>query len=270
MTVKELYDYFLGKADWVNREHTPDIIEFGNPDAEVSKIGVGWSACTMNLRAAAGDGCDLFITHEPSFCDVWSPEAAKRETEWGRRRLAILEENSLALIALHDTWDVWPEAGIHDAWVALLGLDKLLERKSPLPRLRVSLYETPETSLRLFAEHVAARVGEFGQHGVIVHGDLTRRVNKVAVGTGCCLPEAEMLSCGADVLVHALDGSPQSVIRLPLLDLGASIIEVEHAVAEMPGMRQLAAYINGTFRDLSAVFYRNEPESLIVKPPETD
>jgi len=64
MTVKDLYDYFLAEADWVNRQHTPDIIEFGDPHARVSKIGVGWSACTMNLQAAAADGCDLFITHE--------------------------------------------------------------------------------------------------------------------------------------------------------------------------------------------------------------
>ncbi len=266
MTVGELHEYFVGKAEWVDREHTPDIIEAGDPNQEVSKIGVGWSACTQNLLAAAEDGCDLFITHEPSFCDVWSPEAAKRETDWGKKRLAILEENSLALFALHDTWDVWPEVGIHDSWASLLGLHNLLEREAPLPRLRVSLYEIPETTLDRFAGHVASKVLEFGQHGVIVHGQPSKRVSKVAIGTGCCLPESNMLSRGADVLVHALDCSTQTMTRLPLLDLGASIIEVEHSVAEMPGMQQLASYINSTFQDLEAVFYKHEPQSRIVQP----
>ena len=178
----------------------------------------------------------------------------------------LLEENSLALFALHDTWDVWPGIGIHDSWVSLLGLEHLLARESPSPRLHVSLYEIPETRLEKFARHVATKVQEFGQQGVIVHGEPLQRVKKIAVGTGCCLPEFDMLGRGADVLVHALDGSTQSTIRLPLLDLGANIIEVEHSVAEMPGMRQLADYINKTFPDLEAEFYKNEPASRTVGP----
>jgi len=267
MTVKECYEYFLQRAGWVDRKSTPDVIEAGDPDRQARKVGVGWSACTQNLRAAARDGCDLFITHEPSFRDVWQPEAATRETDWGRERLKVLEESGMALLALHDTWDVWPEMGVHDSWARLLDLRDLVAREAPLPRLRVSLYRVPQTTLREFARHVAARVAEFGQEGVIVHGDPERPVRKVAVGTGCCLPGAEMLSRGADVLVHALDASTQTVTRLPLLDLGASIIEVEHSVAEMPGMKRLAEYINREFAGVEAAFYCNEPASRIVRAP---
>jgi putative NIF3 family GTP cyclohydrolase 1 type 2 len=231
----------------------------------VAKIGVGWSACTANLEAAARDRCDLFITHEPSFCEVWLPDAALRTTEWGKKRLAILDRNAMVLFALHDTWDVWPEMGIHDSWAAHLGLSQLLEREAPRPRLGISLYEIDETTLDEFAQRVAAAVAEFGEQGVIVHGEPAKRIRKVAVGTGCCCPEWSMLRRGADVLVHALDASKQTTTRLPLLDMGASIIEVEHGACEMPGMKNLAQYINDTFSQLTAVFFCEEPASRIVR-----
>lgn len=265
MTVRELHEYFLDRAEWVDREHTPDVIEAGDPGREVSKVGVGWSACSQNLQAAADDGCDLFITHEPSFCDVWLPEAGMRGTQWGRKRLGILEASSMALFALHDTWDVWPDVGVHDSWAELLGLSDPVAREAPRPRLRLSLYEIDETTLDEFAKRVAAGVAQYGQDGVIVHGEPGRPVRKVAVGTGCCCPEWSMLDKGADVLVHALDASTQTTTRLPLLDVGAAIVEVEHSACEMPGMKGLVRYINDTFEELTGAFYREEPASRIIR-----
>jgi len=40
MSVRELHEYFLGQAEWVNRDDTPDIIEADDPNHEISKIGV--------------------------------------------------------------------------------------------------------------------------------------------------------------------------------------------------------------------------------------
>jgi len=265
MTMEQLFEYFVGQAEWVDRAKTPDVIEFGDLQHEVTKIGVGWSACTANLQAAARDQCDLFITHEPSFCDVWGPEWALRETDWGKKRLQILQKNSLGLFALHDTWDVWPVFGIHDSWAETLGLERLLESEMPLPRLKISLFEVERLTLDEFTAQVAACVAEYGQYGVIVHGEPEHLVRKVAIGTGCCCPEYSMLNKGADVLIHVFDASQQTTLRLPLLDMGASIIEVEHSASEMPGMKNMAKYINNTFPDLSAKFYCEEPESRVVQ-----
>jgi len=74
-----------------------------------------------------------------------------------------------------------------------------------------------------------------------------------------------MLHKGADVLIHALDISKQTTPRLPLLDMGAAIIEVEHSACEMPGMKNLAHYINHTFTELDAVFYQEEAASRILQ-----
>jgi hypothetical protein len=41
--------------------------------------------------------------------------------------------------------------------------------------------------------------------------------------------------------------------------MGANVIAVEHGVAEMPGMRSLAAYLEQAFPGLRATFYCREP-----------
>ena len=263
MTVRELYEHFLDNAPWVVRDQTPDLIEHGDPTAPIGRIGVGWSACTQNLEAATQDGCCLYITHEACFWDYWAPEKEIRNTPWGSKRLSILDESGMALMVLHDTWDVWPQYGIHDSWAALLGMGDPLQR---VAKQDINLYAIEETRLDTFARLVASRVAPFGERWVIAHGDLATPVRLVALGTGCHLPTFEMLSLGADVLVHALDVSSQTGVRLPLLDLGANIIEVEHSVSEIPGMINLVRYLEMTYPALEVQFYRQESQSSIVAP----
>jgi putative NIF3 family GTP cyclohydrolase 1 type 2 len=268
MTVKELYARLLEGAPWVDPQNTPDGPEYGDPDKQVRRVGVGWSACTFNLAAAAADGCDLFITHEPCFCDFWEPGLRFRETDWGRARARILQEAGMALMALHDVWDVWPTYGIGDSWAAFLGLraEDRVGEGTYRGRLPLALYRVPPTTLEGYARHVAGRVRRHGQHVVGLMGDPARHVERVAVGIGCAIPEFEMLAQGADALVQVFDRAYQTFTRLPLLDLGAGLIVVEHGAAEMPGMENLARYLNETFPGVHASFYRREPDTRLVTP----
>jgi len=255
----------LSRAPWVNRSATADALELGDPEKPVRRVGAGWSACAPNLRAAAADGCDLYITHEPCFCEFWEPAARFRDTAWGRLRAQICREAGMALFALHDTWDFFPRYGIRDSWMEHLGAkdaDRLaLRRYRNAPLESLGLYRVAPTTVAAYARFVAARVREFGLRGVAVMGDPDRRVEKVALGVGCHIPEEQMLDAGADVLVQVFDRAFQTFTRLPLLDLGASLIVVEHGVTEMPGMRSMARYINENLPPLEATFYGLEYET---------
>jgi len=269
MTVRQIFSHFLEGAPWVEPGNTADGIEIGPLDREVTRVGVGWSACLPNLRAAAEGKCDLFITHEPCFCEFWEPELRFRETEWGRLRSGLCRENGMALMALHDTWDGWPVYGIRDSWAALLGLrpEDLLERRSYGNKENdwLGLYQVPETTVDGFALHVAEKVRQFGGRGVAMMGDGDGLVHKVAVGTGCGIPTFEMLELGADVLVQVFDRAYQTFTRLPLLDLGANAIVLEHGLTEMPGMRNMARYLTETFPTTDALFFCNEPLTRFVE-----
>ena len=117
-----------------------------------------------------------------------------------------------------------------------------------------------------FAEHVAERCAVFlSSLGVALTGDPDATVNKVAIGVGCHIPGLEMLELGADVLVLTLHRAFQTTVRIPLAEMGANIIAVEHGVSEMPGMQSMARYIPQKFPGLQATFYSNEPATCTVQ-----
>ncbi|MHC4887141.1 MAG: Nif3-like dinuclear metal center hexameric protein [Planctomycetota bacterium] len=261
----------LAQASWVNPEATADVIEHGDPDRELHRIGTGWSSCLANLEAAAEDGCDLFICHEPTFYDFWDPNSGFRETAWGRKRIALLDEAGMALMSLHDTWDFFPRWGIRDSWMEYLGLTDLITSMPYEDRPNegagaqnsLSLLRIPATTLEDYARELAARIKPLRCGGVTVQGNLAATVVSVAVGLGCHIPTFEMFDQGADVLVQVYDRALQSTTRNHLGDLGANIITIEHAAAEIPGMENLARYLEQEY-GLPSTCYANEPESIVI------
>jgi putative NIF3 family GTP cyclohydrolase 1 type 2 len=272
LTVKELQNFFFSKADWVNPEATADRIEVGNPDTEIKKIGTGWSACMNNLKAAAEDNCNLYITHEPSFCEFWEPDGGTRDTEWGKMRIDFLNENNMVLMSLHDTWDFFPEYGIRDSWMQYLGYTSPLklehyERNAPgypLKHPSLTMHEIKPTTLKSFAKFIADKLKPLRCGGVTVNGNLDTEVKSFSIGVGCHIPTFEMLKNGCDVMVMVYDRAFQSTVRTRLNDLGANTITVEHGAVEMPGMENCAKYIHEQFPEIETKFYMHEVESVII------
>ncbi len=266
-TAGEMYDWFISRAKWVTPKNTADLVEIGNPKQKIHKIGTGWSPCNANLRAAAKDGCDLFISHEPGFLEYWEGPQRHRQSDWGRARIRLCKELGITTIAFHDTWDWWPKWGVRDSWAEYLGLkeEALLHRiGTTRPWQSVGIFNVKPTTLDAYARHIAKRVAPLGQKGVFVYGKAKSRIRSVAVGTGCAVPTFEALSAGADLLVIIFDRAGQVTTRFPLVELGANIVIVEHGVSEMPGMMNMAKFINKTFPNLPAKFYGHDYGNRVV------
>ena len=273
-TMREIRQHFFDVAFWVDPDDTCDIVYIGDLDRRIAKVGTGWSCCSQNLEAAAKDGCDLFISHEALWHGrFWAPGIDAEDTPWGRRRLAALTSSGMACMRHHDTWDNFPDHGIRDSWRRFLGLGDLVaempyhypgsERFAAGKSLALSTI-APQ-SLQAFALDVAARCSVFPCfQGATVHGDLGAMVKTVATGVGCHIPTLEMLQRGADVLVVTFDRALQEMIRIPLTEMNANIVAVEHGVAEMPGMQHMATYLEGVFPGLQAEFYCREPGAVTI------
>ena len=272
-TIRDIREHFFAIADWVDPDETCDRIIHGDPDREIRRIGTGWVPCVQNLEAAAADGCDLFISHETCFYGHWAPGLDSADTPWGRRRLAVLERTGMACMNQHDTWDNFPRCGVRDAWRDFLGLGAMIAERpyydAPSARYTVrpslALCRTSPTTLREFAAGVARRCSVFPcSQGVTVQGAPDAAVTTVAIGVGCHIPTLEMFELGADALVVTFDRALQTTIRIPLLEMGANLVVVEHGVAEMPAMRRMAEYLESTFPEVSARFYCHEPGAFTV------
>ena len=76
--------------------------------------------------------------------------------------------------------------------------------------------------------------------------------------------EVEMLELGADALLVTYDRAMHTSVRIPLTEMGANVLVVEHGVAEMPGMQRMAQYLEQTYSGVQATFYCNEPAAVTV------
>lgn len=273
VTPKIIRDKIFSVADWVDPNETADLIEHGDPDKPVKRVGVSWMACTQNLEAAAEDACDLYICHEPCFLDFWRSELSDyRLTPWGKKRLDILNKSNMVCMAFHDTWDNFPEYGIRDSWRSFLGVGEMLkelhynyldsDRYTTRPSL--TLNSIKPTTLGEYAHYIANKIQVFNSNGVILMGDEDTPVETVAIGVGCHIPFQEMIEAGADVLVQVLDRAQQTIVRIPSRELGANVIAVEHGIPEMPGMQNMVRYLKENWPELDAQFYCHEPYSEFI------
>jgi putative NIF3 family GTP cyclohydrolase 1 type 2 len=248
MNANDIREHLLARAPWVDRDRTVDTVKAGDPAREVQTIGVGWIASMANLEQAHDLGCELFITHEPTFWEHAAPEQRYRDLPPGREKQRFLDETGMVVLRVHDIWDRWPDIGIRDAWAEGLGLtDKVAEDDAGWH----AVYAIEETTLLAFARDVAAKVRVLGQDSVQVIGDPEQLVSRPAIGVGCVGPDLDMIRAGADVLLVCYDGASYWQARQRFAELGVGVIALEHGTTEMWGIEKLAGYLRETYPPLT-------------------
>ena len=263
VTPTTIREYLLSHSPWVNREKTVDTIKFGDPEKVVKKAAVCWYASIETLRKAKEEGCDLVITHEPTFWEHAAPEQTWRTKGPGIAKRELLEQSGMTVLRAHDSWDQWPEVGIRDSWAAFLGLGKRVYESKQ--NRYFGVYEVPEQSLHKFARYMANRIHPLGEDSVQVIGAPKRRIAKVAIGVGCATPEEECIQAGADVIICCYDGAGYWNMRERLHESGAAVITLEHGSTEMPGLENLAKHLREIFPQVEFVYLAEHPRTWTVK-----
>lgn len=230
---------------WMDLNTTVDTFKAGDPEAEVKGIAVAWQSYTWALEKAVQLGCNIFITHEPTFYthrdkldDPFSNQLPGffKKKQW-------IEEQGLVILRCHDLWDQMPEIGITDSWARLLGLEHAVLKDG-----YYQVYEVPETRVDHFAERVADLVKPLGQDSVKVLGPLDRRVSRVGIGTGAVASlvaftekyQVDLAVCTDDAFTYWRDGEYAIDQQIP-------VIVVNHAVSEEMGIRNLAIHLKNSF-----------------------
>ncbi|MHA1699541.1 MAG: Nif3-like dinuclear metal center hexameric protein [Promethearchaeota archaeon] len=250
MKVFELLNHFKEIGTWVNWNNTVDKVLFGDPQTEIEAMAVAWMPSFLNLKKAKSMGCNLFITHEPLYAgfpnefgvylannvlldedDIWVEKG-----KW-------LEENKMVVLRCHDTWDDFPEIGIHGSWAKWLGFN------AP-PIKQVKFYEVHQfkpMKLSVLARSIQMRLSKLGQDVVMYIGDPDQEVSSIVLGTGAITNYRYMSHLGGDVLLLTDDGTTLWQSAQWAEDSGKPIIIVNHATAEEPGIRSLGRYLSEKF-----------------------
>jgi len=274
MKAIELREYTQKMGTWINWERTWDQFIMGDPQSTVTGIAVSWMPTLYNLKKALDARCNLFVTHEPLYMidlDVrgevvngskeamdsisWTQATVDRflthrpltkvvsyDDAWVRKK-RWLDETGMVVYRCHDFWDDFPEIGIHGAWAHWLGFTE----KPLATRIFYEVHGTGDITLGELTEKILQRVKSLGQEVIQVIGDPTRKVSRIAIGTGAGTDFREMYNMGADVLLLTDDGTRLWESGQWSLDSDIPVIIVNHSTSEEPGMRTLAVYIQEKF-----------------------
>jgi len=243
MEAKDVMGHFRDVGTWVDWDTTCDQFLHGDPESRVIGIATAWIPTNAAIRQAAKRGLNLFITHEPAFYPGHEQTPTGRHLVTEKRRL--LDECSMTLMRCHDTWDRMPEVGIPDAWASFLGFDS--ENRPVESFYKICLLDP--VSVEQVARLVLEKLRPLGQDTVLIFGDKTRQVTRMAVGTGAITHLSSMVELGPDVILATDDGMNFYSGGLWATDLDIPVLIVNHATAEKPGMQAMATYLKGVFPD---------------------
>ena len=228
---------------WVNFADTVDTWKAGDPDADVAGIAVGWMSYTWALERAAALGCNLFITHEPTFYHHLDNDPEILAWPESKSKLARIEALGLTVLRCHDLWDQYPGLGIADAWGQKLGLGEPIGGHGYF-----RVYAGGGRTAMQLARNMAARVQDLGQPGVHLIGAPERPVERIVTGTGAATPYHEMLvGYQADLVVCTDDGLGYWRDAAHAIDNDHTILVFHHHVSEEYGMELLARHLAEAF-----------------------
>jgi len=244
LTAGDVHEHLcsLGR-EWIDPQDTVDTFKAGKPQMPVKGIAVGWMSYFDSLRQAVAKGCNLFVTHEPTYYNHRDDDAGVFSFDIAKRKKAFIEDSELTIIRCHDVWDRVPGMGVPDAWGRYLGWTKVVREQT-----FYRLYELLPTTAGELAKQVAAKVAPLGQSGVQLVGPADRVVRTVAIGTGAITSLRTMIvDLKADIALCTDDGFTYWRDGAMAIDMGYPVIVVNHACSEEVGMTQLANHLRETY-----------------------
>jgi putative NIF3 family GTP cyclohydrolase 1 type 2 len=263
---------------WVDPEHTVDTFKAGDSETEVAGIAVAWMSTRRALEQALALGCNVFVTHEPTYYthedDAAHPTA---QLPVAREKRSFIEESGLVIIRCHDLWDQVPVMGIPDTWGFALALGEAVGGEGYF-----RVYDVSGRTAGDVARQVALRTGLFGQEAVQLIGDPATPVSRVVIGTGAITPLFEVIaefgeSHGVDLAICTDDGFTYWKHGAYALDAGFPVIIVNHATSEEAGMGALADHLRAQFPDVPVHFIREgcmyqlvHPERDVLRSPSAE
>jgi len=244
MKAKDLLAHFQSlDTGWVRWSQTVDTFKSGSPDADIHGIAVSWMSYTWALQRALELGCNLFVTHEPTYYDHLDAKESIFSLPGVREKQQLIQENDLTILRCHDLWDQLPVLGIPDSWGDLLELGDSIGGSGYF-----RVYPGGGRTAMQLAGHIAARTQPLGQEAVQLIGPPDKPVTRLAIGTGAITPFLKWIpEYGIDLAICTDDGFTYWRDGAYAIDMDVPVIVVHHAVSEEAGMRSLARYLASTF-----------------------
>jgi putative NIF3 family GTP cyclohydrolase 1 type 2 len=243
---------------------TVDVFKTGDPETPVTGIVTTMFATMDILKQAVARGCNLVITHEPTFYNHLDDTAALADMHnpvYAEKRKYI-EDHHLVIWRFHDHIHMMDPDGIIAGVVHRLGWEKYEVKPG------ISYFVMPETSVRDLAVAVKKSLG-ISMLRVIGNPDF--KVTRVAFAPGAPGSEVQMAALAredVEVLLIGESGEWETIeYARDAAEQGKhkALIILGHVPSEEAGMEECARWLK-TFIKEVPVNYIQTPEPFWVLP----
>jgi putative NIF3 family GTP cyclohydrolase 1 type 2 len=216
-----------------------DGFKAGTPETPVRGIATTMMATSDALKAAARQGLNMVITHEPTYWSHQDTLTDLQDDPLYRRKLAYFRAHDMVSFHLHDNWHALkPVDGINYGTQQLMGWTPYMHAENQ------RLFTLPPTTLAALAADFQRKMGA---RTMRVIGDPALPVRTVYESWGYCsafpgvnfLDQADVLVIGEaqdwDLIAYAQD--------LVALGEKKALIVLGHVKSEQWGMRYCADWL---------------------------
>ena len=153
---------------------------FGNPDIEVTSVGVAWYLETQVIRGAIERQMNMLLIHEPEIFftnrSPWHTSLLTETNPVNLEKKRLLIENNVCVYTAHSNWDLQKDVGMQPTFAKALGLTKEIKRD-----IGVGIYQIDPQPFSQLIDQVKKVTG---LAHLRVQGDDDRQIKTLAVGFG--------------------------------------------------------------------------------------
>lgn len=249
MKALDIINHLNQQGSWVDFDKTRDIILFGDPNQEITKIGVCWVATVPAIETAIKNGVNFIISHENCFYEE-STSPRKALLDARKMKMDLLAQHGICVFRCHDVWDRMPEFGVADRWSSVIDLSF-----DPRPVNSYYSYASFEpTQVDVLAHKVALALKPYGQDSVTILGDPSQIVSSLAIGTGAITDIFSMIKGGAQCFVTTDDGINNWIASQYCVDYHLPMIIVHHSISEIPGLNGMLDYLKLNIKTIETIY----------------
>jgi len=253
MKAKEIVDLFEKTApieSGLQSDRSGRVLgfRFGNPEIDVTGIGVAWYLAMEVIEQAIRRGLNLLLIHEPGlFYDnnvPWHTCLLPETNPVNLKKKQLLIENNICVYTAHSNWDLQKNVGMQPTFAKALGLTEEIKRD-----IAVGIYRIQTMPFSDLIDKVKTATG---LKRMRVQGDRDKLITTVAVGFG------NMGFAIDAILANHTDagifGELGEFSFIAARESNIAVIETTHLVSESIGFRSVVDVMKERLPEMKIVF----------------
>jgi putative NIF3 family GTP cyclohydrolase 1 type 2 len=258
MNVREVVEVILAVNGGRKLEKTCDQLIEGDWERQVTGVATTFMATVDVIRRTIATGCNLIITHEPTYFTGLDRTEWRKSDPVYQRKKALINDNNISIWRYHDHMHTGKTDLIYAGLLKKLGWENYLDTNFPLPHC----YTIPSTSLAALVKFLKEALD---MKVIRVVGGPEMKCSRVGilVGGGSLglgeeeMPARLMNDQRLDVIVcgEITEWTLSAYVRdAAAIGLNKAMIIVGHERSEEPGMQDLADRLQPLLGDIPVHF----------------